>query len=54
MIVQHYEETNSSLAKRILYDFELEKSNFKQICSIEMLNKLKQPITTKPPVKAAV
>ena len=54
MIIQHYEETNSSLAKRILNDFELEKNNFKQICPIEMLNKLKQPITTKSTVKAAV
>jgi len=54
MIVQHYEETNSSLAKRILNDFELEKNNFKQICPIEMLDKLKQPITTKSIVKAAV
>jgi len=54
MIVQHYEETNSFLAKRILNDFELEKSNFKQICPIEMLDKLKQPITTKSIVKAAV
>ena len=54
MIVQHYEETNSSLAKRILNDFELEKNNFKQICPIEMLDKLEQPITTKSSVKAAV
>ncbi len=54
MIIQHYEETNSSLAKRILNDFELEKNNFKQICPIEMLDKLEQPITTKSSVKAAV
>jgi len=54
MIVQHYEETNSSLAKRILNDFELEKNNFKQICPIEMLDKLEQPITTQSSVKAAV
>ena len=54
MIVQHYEETNSSLAKKILNDFELEKNNFKQICPIEMLDKLEQPITTKSSVKAAV
>ena len=54
MIVQHYEETNSSLAKKILNDFELEKNNFKQICPIEMLDKLEQPITTQSSVKAAV
>jgi len=54
MIVQHYEETNSSLAKKILNDFELEKNNFKQICPIEMLDKLEQPITSQSSVKAAV
>ena len=54
MIIEHYEETNSSLAKKILNDFELEKNNFKQICPIEMLDKLEQPITTKSSVKAAV
>jgi len=32
----------------------LEKNNFKQICPIEMLDKLEQPITTKSSVKAAV
>ena len=54
MIVQHYEETNSSLAKRILDNFELEKNSFKQICPIEMLDKLKHPIATKFSVKTAV
>lgn len=54
MIVQHYEETNSSLANKILNDFELEKNNFKQICPIEMLDKLEQPITSQSSVKAAV
>ena len=54
MIAQHYEETNSSIAKRILDNFELEKNSFKQICPIEMLDKLKHPITTKFSVKTAV
>ena len=54
MIVQHYEETNSSLAKRILDNFELEKNSFKQICPIEMLDKLKHPIATKFSVRTAV
>ena len=54
MIVQHHEETNSSLAKRILDNFELEKNSFKQICPIEMLDKLKHPITAKFSVKTAV
>ena len=36
------------------FNFELEKKSFKQICPIEMLDKLKHPITTKFSVKAAV
>jgi len=54
MIVQHYEETNSSIAKKILDNFELEKNSFKQICPVEMLDKLKHSITTKFSVKTAV
>ena len=54
MIVQHYEETNSSLAKKILDNFDLEKNSFKQICPIEMLDKLKHPLATKFSVKTAV
>ena len=53
-IVQHYEETNSSLPKRLLDNFELEKNSFKQICPIEMPDKLKHPITAKFSVKTAV
>ena len=54
MIIQHSRETNSSIAKKILNDFELEKNNFKQVCPIEMLDKLEQPIMTKSSVKTAV
>ena len=50
-----YEEfTRDDDFKKILNDFELEKNNFKQICPIEMLDKLEQPITTQSSVKAAV
>ena len=46
-----FEETKSRVAKRILENFEKELSNFKQICPIEMLDKLDNPITEKQIVK---
>jgi glutamate synthase (NADPH/NADH) large chain len=44
-------ETNSVIAKKILDDFEVELKNFKQVCPIEMLDKLDKPITLKPIIK---
>ena len=44
-------ETNSKVANKILENFELELKNFKQVCPIEMLDKLDNPITLKPTVK---
>jgi glutamate synthase (NADPH/NADH) large chain len=44
-------ETNSIFAKKILDNFEKELSNFKQVCPIEMLDKLDNPITLKPTIK---
>ena len=44
-------ETNSKIAKKILENFEVELKNFKQICPIEMLDKLDNPITLKPTIK---
>ena len=44
-------ETNSALAKKILNNFEVEFKNFKQICPIEMLDKLDNSITLKPIIK---
>ena len=40
-------ETNSITAKIILDNYEKELLNFKQVCPIEMLNKLDNPITLK-------
>ena len=45
------EETNSKITKKILNDFENELKKFKQICPIEMLDKLENPISLKSPVK---
>ena len=44
-------ETQSNVAKKILENFEVELMNFKQICPIEMLDKLDNPITLKPITK---
>ena len=54
IIFQHHKETNSLIAKKILDNYDLEKNNFKQICPIEMLDKLQQPLTTKSFVRSAV
>ena len=44
-------ETNSKIAKKILENYEDEVLNFKQVCPIEMLDKLDNPITLKNMVK---
>ena len=44
-------ETNSVIAKKILDNFKNELKNFNQICPIEMLDKLDNPITLKPTIK---
>ena len=46
-------ETNSKIGKSILDNFKDELKNFKQICPIEMLDKLKNPISLKTGVKKA-
>ncbi len=46
-LIDFYKETNSKIAKKIIDNFKTELSNFKQICPIEMLDKLKNPITHK-------
>ena len=47
------EETKSKIAKKILNNFEDELKKFKQICPLEMLDKLKNPITNKAYKKKA-
>tara|TARA_B100001996_G_scaffold347535_1_gene305125 strand:- start:2243 stop:5245 length:3003 start_codon:yes stop_codon:yes gene_type:complete len=47
LIKEFYKETNSQLAKKILNKFSIEIMNFKQVCPIEMLDKLQNPITLK-------
>ena len=45
--------TFSQKANRILKNFEKELKNFKQVCPIEMLDKLDNPINLRPQIKKA-
>ena len=54
LIQEHHNETESLIAKEILNDFENEINNFIQVCPIEMLDKLENPITLKDSVSKAV
>ena len=51
LVNEHFEETNSSLSKKIIENFPNEIHNFIQVCPKEMLYKLEYPITLKPIVK---
>ena len=51
LIEEHYKETNSTLSKNIINNFEKEIINFFQVCPKEMIDKLKNPIMSKPTVK---
>ena len=46
-----FKETKSKITKKILENFLEELKNFKQVCPIEMLDKLDNPITLKTIVK---
>tara|TARA_B100000963_G_scaffold361854_1_gene400313 strand:+ start:5082 stop:9578 length:4497 start_codon:yes stop_codon:yes gene_type:complete len=52
-IKEFQNKTNSKKAKRILENFDKELKNFKQVCPIEMLDKLEYPISSKSQVKKA-
>ena len=51
LIKEHYNETNSILSKKIIENFDKEILNFVQICPKEMIDKLENPISTKPIIK---
>ena len=46
-ILEFSKETNSKLSQNILNNFDAELKNFIQICPIEMLDKIENPITVK-------
>ena len=47
ILKQFYNETNSKIAKRIISEYDRELKNFIQVCPIEMLDKLENPISFK-------
>ena len=47
LIQQYCEETKSKIAIQILNSFETEVKNFVQVCPLEMLDKLDNPISLK-------
>jgi glutamate synthase (NADPH/NADH) large chain len=54
-LLQEYNfETNSIVSKKILDNFSEEVKNFKQVCPVEMLDKLENPITLQKETKKAI
>ena len=47
LLEDYNSETDSKISQNILKNFSKEVENFKQVCPIEMLNKLENPITLK-------
>jgi len=47
LLQQFNKETNSKVATKVLNNFEIEIKNFIQVCPIEMLDKLDNPISLK-------
>ena len=54
LVEEHFNETNSFLAKKIFENFNAEILNFLQICPKEMINKLENPISLKSPIKEVI
>ena len=51
LVLEHFNETNSELSKKIIDNFEEEVKNFIQVCPKEMINKLDHPLTLNPKIK---
>ena len=51
IILEHLNETRSSLSKKIIDNFDKELTNFVQVCPKEMINKLENPISLNPKIK---
>ena len=54
LISEHFKETNSKIAEKILFNFSSEAKKFKQVCPKEMLDKLSNPLTLKTKILKAV
>ena len=51
LVIEHFNETNSFLSKKIIDNFDQEVQKFIQVCPKEMLNKLDSPLSLKSSVK---
>ncbi len=54
LIKEHFKETQSKIAEKILESFDDELKNFKQVCPREMIDKLSNPLSLKAKVSKAV
>ena len=54
LISEHFKETNSKIAEKILLNFSSEAKKFQQVCPKEMLDKLSNPLTLKTKILKAV
>ncbi len=54
LINEHYNETQSKIALKILKNYNIEAKNFQQVCPKEMLDKLTNPISLKTKVLKAI
>ena len=54
LITEHFHETGSKIAKKLVENFDKELVKFQQVCPKEMLDKLENPITQKSKILKAV
>ena len=54
LISEHFKDTQSKIAKKIIDNFEDEVKKFKQVCPKELLNKLSNPISSKLKISRAI
>ena len=54
LISEHFQETRSQVAKKLLEDFNEESKKFKQVCPKEMLDKLTNPLSLKTKISKVV
>ena len=54
LLNEHFKETQSKVAEKILKNFATDVKSFKQVCPKEMLDKLQNPLTMKSGVLKAI
>ena len=54
LIQEHFKETNSQIAEKILKNFDDDIKKFIQVCPKEMLDKLSQPLSNNVKISKAI